>query len=446
MTEMLKGSEAARQRALKVIAQRETCVQPMKLNFKSYFSSFGPEGESFHGHSLWQPEVWDNLPPKEKALWLKQWEHVERLLPVYYEFARQSVHVLHLAGIHATIMEEMPDPRPSSPPETSKPRLGGVVVHPLEQLRREGIRELHERIGGYAEALILNLGKFLANDVPYPTIPINERKWAAALVLRCNKQHVIMGPMLTDAGPVRDPWTAGQVERDVLRLARTEEATQTAAIQYQALISASDAGESIHHQDVITFDKALRATTQDGYVTNTKTKQREHRRAFDHEGGEVLAIKVRWEDTRDAELAEAFLKLVKSLRPRKPESSSFYRFQPEADFPERPASQMRGRKWQTEAMAALRALVELQRKRALTNAWRAAKAEVARLRSALKRPGLKKKEQEHLQSAIHRAMNRAAELSHQSKSSAHPGKKRAIATACFRKVAGADERAWWEKK
>jgi len=158
----------------------------------------------------------------------------------------------------------------------------------------------------------------------------------------------------------------------------------------------------------------------------------------------VLALKINWKDTRDGELADAFLKLIKSLRPRKHTDSDRYQFFPEADFPERPASKKRGRKWEIEAKAALNALIALQKKQALTNAWHAAKAEVARLSTELKKAGLKPGEQVSLQAAIHEASSKAMELGHQSKALTLPGNKRALATACFRKIVGTGESAWWE--
>jgi hypothetical protein len=80
--------EAARQTALQIIAKRKSCPDGEKVSFAECFRSSGPEGGGFHGGSEWQPALWDKLTAKEQEPYRKQWERVERLLPVYYEYAR----------------------------------------------------------------------------------------------------------------------------------------------------------------------------------------------------------------------------------------------------------------------------------------------------------------------------------------------------------------------
>ncbi|HAL71675.1 MAG TPA: hypothetical protein DCP71_07880, partial [Verrucomicrobiales bacterium] len=437
--------EVARQKASDIIEHRQNTAQLSPLDFAECFRTFGPEGGCFHGASQWRPELWNKLTSKDQMPFRKQWERAERLLPVYYEYARQSVKLLSLAVIHVTIEQEMPSERAFSVREGSSPRLGGCAMHPLEFEERRCIVALHSRIGGYAEAVIKSLGKFLVKDLPYTQIPLNERKWAVSFAMSCNEHHQFMGPMLTDAGPVFDPWVMGQVEREKVRLARTDEATQTAEIDYRVIIAKEEHDKTIGHQDVIRYDKALLATTQDQKVINKRTKQTAHFRAFDSEGGEVLALKINWRDTRDSELAEAFLELIKSLRPQLNGDRGRYSFLPEADLPERPASKQRGSKWETEAKAALNALIELQKKQAAHNAWRAAKDEAARLQRDLKRGGWCAEDQARLEVAIQDAKSLETEMGAKSKALTLPGNKRSIASACFRKIVGDDESPWWEK-
>lgn len=437
--------EAARQKAIEIITKRKTADDSKGLSFAECFRSFGPEGGGFHGGSEWQPLIWDKLPETERKAHRKQWERVERLLPVYYEYARQSVKLLQLAVIHETIKTEMPEKKRIPKRESSKPRLGGCAMHPLEFAEREGIRMLHSRIGGYAEAVIKSLGEFLVQDMPYPLIPLNRRKWAASFVMSVNKDHHIMGPMLTDAGPVLDPWVIGQVERDKVRLARNEEATQKAEILYRAIINTERTKGPMSHEHVIKFDKALRATTSDQEAMNKRTKQKGHFRALDEDGGEVLALKISWKDTRDSELVEAFSKLIKWMRPRKPNKENRYRFLPEADWPERPARKKRGSKWETEAMAALNALIALRKKQSAKNAWRDAKEEGELLKRELKKGLWTAKEQATIEAGIQKATAREIAMGRKSKALTLPGAKLARITACFEKVIGGDESPWWGK-
>lgn len=437
--------EAARQTALEIIAKRKVAADSMDLSFADCFRSFGPEGGGFHGGSEWRPELWDKLTAKQREPFRQQWERAERLLPVYYEYARQSVTLLQLAEMHETIKQEMPEKMRVPKRISSKPRLGGCAMHPLEFTTRRKIKDLHGRIGGYAEAVIQSLGKFLVEDVPYPLIPLHERKWAASFAMSCNESHCYTGPMLTDAGPVLDPWVIGEVVRDRVRLAKNEEATKTAKIPYRVIIAKEVHGKTIGHEDVINFDKALHATTSDQEVMNTRTKQRGHFRALDNEGGEVLALKVVWKDTRDSELAEAFLQLLKRLRPRKSKKGDYYRAMPEAEWPERPAKQKQGSKWQTEAMAALNALIDLQKKQVARNALHAAQEEGKRLKRELKKGGWTAKAQAAIEASIHKASAMAHAMGRKTKAQTLSGAKLARITACFKKIVGDDESPWWKK-
>ncbi|OYW74616.1 MAG: hypothetical protein B7Z37_17040 [Verrucomicrobia bacterium 12-59-8] len=439
--------EAARQTALEIIAKRKVAADAdsMELSFADCFRSFGPEGGGFHGGSEWRPELWDKLTAKQREPLRQQWERAERLLPVYYEYARQSVTLLQLAVMHETIKQEMPEKMRIPKRISSKPRLGGCAMHPLEFTTRRKIKELHARIGGYAEAVIQSLGKFLVEDLPYPLIPLQQRKWAASFAISCNESHYYTGPMLTDAGPVLDPWVIGQVVRDRVRLAKIEEATKTAKIEYRVIIAKEEHGKTIGHEDVINFDKALHATTSDQEVMNTRTKQRGHFRALDNEGGEVLALKVVWKDTRDSELAEAFLQLLKRLRPRKSKKGDYYRAMPEAEWPERPAKQKQGSKWQAEAMAALNALIDLQGKQSAKNALHAAQAEGKRLKRELKKGGWTAQEQAAIEAGIQEALAIETETGKKTKAQPLSGAKLARITACFKKIVGDDESPWWKK-
>lgn len=437
--------EAAKQKALEIIAKRRVAADSKSLSFAECFRSFVPEGGGFHGGSQWRPELWDKLTDKQREPIRQQWERAERLLPVYYEYARQSVTLLQLAVMHETIKQEMPEKMRIPKRISSKPRLGGCAMHPLEITTRRKIKELHGRIGGYAEAVIQNLGKFLVEDVPYTLIPLQERKWAASFVMSCNESHCYTGPMLTDAGPVLDPWVIGEVVRDRVRLAKNEEATKTAKIPYRVIIAKEENGKTISHEDVIDFNKALHATTSDQEVMNTRTKQKGHFRALDKDGGEVLALKVVWKDTRDSELAEAFLQLLKRLRPRKSKKGDYYRALPEAEWPERPAKQKQGSKWQTEAMAALNALIDLQKKQSAKNALHAAQEEGKRLKRELKKGGWTAKEQAAIEAEIRRASAMEVAAGKRVKAHSLSGAKLARVTACFMKIVGGDESPWWKK-
>jgi len=437
--------EAARQTALQIIAKRKSCPDDEKVNYADCFCSFGPEGGGFHGGSEWRPQIWDKLSAKEQEPFRKQWERVERLLPVYYEYARQSVTLLQLAVMRGEIEKELPEAKRAPKRESSKPRLGGCMMHPLDFTLRRRIEALHSRIGGYAEAVIKSLGEFLVQDMPYPLIPLNRRKWAASFVMSVNEDHHIMGPMLTDAGPVLDPWVIGQVQRDTVRLARNEEATQKAEILYRAIINTEQTKGAMSHEHVIEFDKAIRATTSDQSAVNKRTKKKGHYRAFDNDGSEVLALKITWHDTLDSKLAEAFLKLIKWMRPRKTVDQRRYQFVPEVDWPERPARKKRGSKWEKEAKAALDALIAHLKKQAAHNAWRAAKDEAARLRRELKRGRWTAKEQSKIEADIQSAAAKESKMGGLSKRLTLPGKKLGVMTACFEKIVGGDEVPWWKK-
>lgn len=318
-------------------------------------------------------------------------------------------------------------------------------MHPLDFTMRRRVEALHTRIGGYAEAIIKSLGEFLVQDMPYPLIPLNRRKWAASFVISVNEDHHIMGPMLTDAGPVLDPWVIGQVEREKVRLARNEEATQKVKILYRAIIDTERTKGPMSHEHVIEFDKAIRATTSDQNAVNKRTKKKGHYRAFDNDGSEVLALKITWKDTRDSELAEAFLKLIKWMRPRKTQNQGRYQFVPEVDWVERPARKKRGSKWEKEAMAALNALIVLRKKQAAHNAWQAAKNEGVRLRRELKRKLWTDKEQAGIEAGIRSATLRESKMGSISKKLTLPGAKLGRVTACFEKIVGGDEVPWWKK-
>ena len=437
------GVEAARVKACKIIKKRKTALDFEPLAFEACLAAFGPEGGRFRQGSEWAPKAWEKVDKVERRQLLEKWEHAETLLPVYYEYARQSVTLLQLAVMGVEVQQWRLNRlrRPERPAANA-----GTPLHPLAAEVNAGITRWHSRIGGHAEAIMVNLGKFLARDVPYTKIPLHERKWAAAIVLDSNAEHDAAGPWLSDAGPVSDPWVAAQVKRDEVRLASTNEATCPVDILHR-VISKEQGGETRVREDVIRYDNALFATTSEGLSHDYKNDRKTHSRAIDENGGEVLAIRVNWKDTRNAELAEAFLRLIKELRPTKEKQTKRYRFFPKADYPERVADERRGSKWKAESKAAFKVLQTWLHKQSKENALRAVKAKIAELDGKI-RSGFYDRKGEALAQAEQKVRQLiAASSSHgtKSKSLTLSGKARGKLDAHFRKIAGEEEVPWWNE-
>lgn len=426
--------EKARRTAAAIIAKRATIPDIEGLDFSECLAKLVPEGGEFTSTNEWAAENLEKLSDDDRAERLSLWEKHERLLPVYYEYARQSPKLLHLAVMHVTSSAELPEEERYPHLEAGKPSARGGLTHPLDLPLRKGIDELHSRIGGFAEAVIRSLGGHLVNDRPYPLIPLRERKWAVSFAISCNDLHRIGGPWLTDAGPVSDPWVAPLVGHDDVRLAYTGEATTTANIRNQVIYAKEVLGQPFADEHLVRFDGALNATTNDGTEIDIDGKK-VWKRVIDDDGGEIIAFRLNWRDTRDSELKDMFHRLIKQLRPKE-------------KWPER--DEANGVKARKEPQAALDALIKLRARRASEIPWRDLLESETRL---------EKEFREHERAGWPNAKMRAdAELKlreiegsklnawNKYQDSEVTGGKRAIATKCFQKINGEDETPWWAER
>ncbi|MBK8038122.1 MAG: hypothetical protein IPK22_13470 [Verrucomicrobiaceae bacterium] len=292
---------AAHSRAAEIIANRGRVAESSGLVLSDFFpSSFGPAWLDTEKVKESDGTL-RNLDTREKQEWVEHYKPAEMRLPALYEYARQSVRWLTWACLLSSWKDG---------------------PHGMDcELRRIEFEETLPNIGNGGFDSLRALAEHLAADRPFSEIPMEKRKGVAGILANSRNSEVDPDTFtMVDAGPTNAPWLDSLVKTETLRLADKTEATQTMAGRI------IDGEHRVCHK--YTCDDTLKATTQNdlygrikGEAGNWDIVRRGNddlrTRAINDHGAEVLVLWVNWRNTSNADLADAFERLAKSLRPAK---------------------------------------------------------------------------------------------------------------------------------